>query len=87
MLLVLTGIFVMLINYEGQFIDIAFQVISAFGTVGLSRGITGDLNCIGRGIIMTIMFVGRVGPLVIGFFLATRSVPKVKCPAEQIYLG
>ena len=87
MLLVLTGIFVMLINHDGQFIDLAFEVTSAFGTVGLSRGITGELDGIGRGIIMVIMFVGRVGPLAIGFFLATRSVPKVKYPAGQIYVG
>ncbi|WP_417248712.1 TrkH family potassium uptake protein [Celeribacter sp.] len=87
MLLVLTGIFVMAINHDGQFIDVAFEVTSAFGTVGLSRGITDELDGIGRGIIMTIMFVGRVGPLAIGFFLATRSVPKVKYPAGQIYLG
>jgi trk system potassium uptake protein TrkH len=87
MLLVLTGIFVMAINHDGQFIDVAFEVTSAFGTVGLSRGITGELDGTGRGIIMTIMFVGRVGPLAIGFFLATRSVPKVKYPAGQIYLG
>jgi trk system potassium uptake protein TrkH len=87
MLLVLTGIFVMAINHDGQFIDVAFEVTSAFGTVGLSRGITGELDVTGRGIIMTIMFVGRVGPLAIGFFLATRSVPKVKYPAGQIYLG
>ncbi|MEG3663457.1 TrkH family potassium uptake protein [Celeribacter halophilus] len=87
MLLVLTGIFVMAINHDGQFIDVAFEVTSAFGTVGLSRGVTGELDVTGRGIIMTIMFVGRVGPLAIGFFLATRSVPKVKYPAGQIYLG
>jgi len=84
MLLVLTGIFVMLINHDGQFIDLAFEVTSAFGTVGLSCGITGELDGTGRGIIMVIMFVGQVGPLAIGFFLAPRSVPKVKYPAGQI---
>ncbi|MCV2892107.1 TrkH family potassium uptake protein [Lentibacter sp. XHP0401] len=87
MLLVLTGIFVTSINHDGEFIDLAFEVTSAFGTVGLSRGITGDLDGIGRAIIMAMMFVGRVGPLAIGFFLATRSVPRVKYPAGQIYLG
>ncbi len=87
MLLVLTGIFVMSINHDGQFIDLAFEVTSAFGTVGLSRGVTSEFDGTGRAIIMTVMFVGRVGPLAIGFFLATRSVPKVKYPAGQIYLG
>ena len=87
MLLVLTGIFVMSINHDGQFIDLAFEVTSAFGTVGLSRGVPSEFDGTGRAIIMTVMFVGRVGPLAIGFFLATRSVPKVKYPAGQIHLG
>lgn len=87
MLLVLTGLFVILINHDGEFIDLAFEVTSAFGTVGLSRGTTGDLDGVGRAIIMAIMFIGRVGPLAIGFFLATRSTPRVKYPAGQIYLG
>lgn len=87
MLLVLTGIFVTSINHDGEFIDLAFEVTSAFGTVGLSRGTTGELDGIGRAIIMAMMFVGRVGPLAIGFFLATRSAPRVKYPAGQIYLG
>lgn len=87
MLLVLTGIFVTSINHDGEFIDLAFEVTSAFGTVGLSRGTTGELDGIGRAIIMAMMFIGRVGPLAIGFFLATRSAPRVKYPAGQIYLG
>ncbi len=87
MLLVLTGIFVTSINHDGQFIDLAFEVTSAFGTVGLSRGTTGELDGVGRAIIMVMMFIGRVGPLAIGFFLATRSVARVKYPAGQVYLG
>ncbi|MBY8978293.1 TrkH family potassium uptake protein [Rhodobacteraceae bacterium NNCM2] len=87
MLVLLTGVFVTSINHDGQFIDLAFEVTSAFGTVGLSRGTTGKLDDIGLAIIMAIMFIGRVGPLAIGFFLATRSVPRVKYPAGEIYLG
>ncbi|MGJ8588924.1 MAG: TrkH family potassium uptake protein [Yoonia sp.] len=87
MLLVLTGIFVISISHDGEFLDLAFEVTSAFGTVGLSRGTTGELDTLGRTIIIAIMFIGRVGPLAIGFFLATRSVPRVKYPAGQIYLG
>ena len=33
------------------------------------------------------MFLGRVGPLVLGFFLATQSVPAVRYPKGQVYLG
>ncbi len=87
MLLVLTGIFVMSISHDGDFLDLAFEVTSAFGTVGVSRGATAELDGVGRAVIMIIMFLGRVGPLTLGFFLATRSVPRVRYPKGQIYLG
>ncbi|WP_324752840.1 TrkH family potassium uptake protein [Roseovarius sp. Pro17] len=87
MLLVLTGIFVTSISHDGDFLDLAFEITSAFGTVGVSRGATGELDGIGRAVIMLIMFLGRVGPLTLGFFLATRSVPRVRYPKGQIYLG
>ncbi|APE45445.1 Ktr system potassium transporter B [Sulfitobacter alexandrii] len=87
MLLVLSGIFVTAISHDGQFLDLAFEVTSAFGTVGLSRGATGELDGVGRALIMVIMFIGRVGPLALGFFLATRTVPRVKYPPGQVYLG
>lgn len=64
-----------------------FEVTSAFRTVGLSRGATGELDGIDRALIIFMMLIGRVGPLATGFFLATRSVPRVKYPAGQIYLG
>jgi trk system potassium uptake protein TrkH len=86
-LMVLSGIFLISISHDGEFLDLAFEVTSAFGTVGLSRGTTGELDAIGRAIIIVMMFVGRVGPLAVGFFLATRSIPRVKYPPGQIYLG
>ena len=67
--------------------DLAFEVTSAFGTVGLSRGATGELDGTGLAFVMLVMFVGRVGPLALGFFLATRSAPRVRYPEGQIYLG
>ena len=87
MLLVLSGIFVVSISHDGDFLDLVFEVTSAFGTVGLSRGATGELDGFGRAVIMVMMFFGRVGPLTLGFFLATRAVPRVRYPAGQIYLG
>jgi trk system potassium uptake protein len=86
-LLVLTGIFIVSISHDGEFMDLAFEVSSAFGTVGLSRGATAELDGVGRMAIMAMMFLGRVGPLTIGFFLATQSVPRVRYPEGKIYLG
>ncbi|PVA10810.1 Ktr system potassium transporter B [Pelagivirga sediminicola] len=87
MLTVLTGIFIISISHDGDFLNMAFEVTSAFGTVGVSRGTTGELDTVGRCVIMVIMFLGRVGPLTLGFFLATRSVPRVRYPKGQVYLG
>lgn len=87
LIVVLMALFLITIGHQGRFLDYTFEVVSAFGTVGLSRGVTGELDGFGRAIIMLLMFLGRVGPLTLGFFLATRSVPRVRYPAGRIYLG
>ena len=87
LLTVLLGTFIVSISHEGEFLDLAFEVVSAFGTVGLSRGATGELDLVGRVTIMAIMFIGRVGPLTLGFFLATRAFPRIRYPSGKIYLG
>ncbi|WP_253279661.1 TrkH family potassium uptake protein [Loktanella sp. 3ANDIMAR09] len=87
MILVFVGLFFVSISHDGEFLDLAFEVVSAFGTVGLSRGATAELDGIGLSFIMLMMFAGRVGPLALGFFLATRSAPRVKFAPGQIYLG
>jgi trk system potassium uptake protein TrkH len=84
---VFTGVFLLTLSHQGYFIDIAFEVTSAFGTVGLSRGFTEHLDGFGRAVIIVIMFVGRVGPLALGFFLATRQPARVRYPPTQVYLG
>jgi trk system potassium uptake protein TrkH len=86
-LTILVGLFVLILFHEGDFLDLAFETVSAFGTVGLSRGITGDLDAAGRLVIMTIMFVGRVGPLSLGFLLAVRAPRRISYPAGTVYLG
>lgn len=87
LVLVFVGIFLLTASHDGHFLDISFEVASAFGTVGLSRGYTSELNDFGRAIIVAIMFLGRVGPLTLGFFLATRVVPRVRYPEGRVYLG
>lgn len=87
LLVVMLGTFVVSISHDGDFLDMVFEVASAFGTVGLSRGATGELDSIGRLVIMATMFIGRVGPLTLGFFLATRAFPRVRYPTSKIFLG
>ena len=55
---------------EFDFIDLFFQTVSAFGTVGLSTGLTPDLSSIGHLILIITMFVGRLGPLALVLAMA-----------------
>lgn len=48
---------------SGDFLALMFEATSAFGTVGLSTGITSDLTAAGRWLTVILMFLGRVGPL------------------------
>ena len=86
-LFVAVATFAVLVSHDGDFLDLAFEVASAFGTVGLSRGATGELDTVGRTVVIVLMFAGRVGPLTLGFFLATRTRPRVRYPRGPIYLG
>ena len=45
-----------------EFLDLLFEAVSAFGTVGFSTGITGDLSIPGKLLLSAGMFVGRVAP-------------------------
>ena len=56
-----------------SFEDLIFEAASALGTVGLSRGLTGDLSELGKLIIILLMFAGRVGPMSLGLALFARG--------------
>ena len=58
------------VSPHGWFIEHLFEVVSAFGTVGLSMGATGQLNTLSKLVIVVLMFVGRVGLLTIVMSLA-----------------
>jgi trk system potassium uptake protein TrkH len=57
---------------QGQFLRYMFEAVSAFNTVGLSMGVTGDLSGLGRVTTIVLMFIGRVGPLTFAAALLTR---------------
>jgi len=87
-LLVFSATFALLITEGGSLLDMLFEVVSAFGTVGLSTGVTPELSPVGRMIIIIVMFAGRVGPLTLVFSLAKRmQKAPVKYPEERIMIG
>ena len=71
-----------------MFLDAAFEVVSALGTVGLSTGLTGTLSIMGKLIIIALMFLGRIGPISVFAALSRseRAVP-VEYPKEEPLIG
>jgi potassium uptake TrkH family protein len=68
--------------------DLIFEEVSAFGTVGLSTGITSSLSVAGRTIIILSMFIGRVGTLTFALALSSRTSSKgYKYPKAHLMVG
>ena len=68
--------------------QIIFEAFSAFGTVGLSMGITSMLSSIGKLIIILLMYLGRVGPLTLIFAIsATKLKSNFTYTEEKISIG
>jgi trk system potassium uptake protein TrkH len=71
---ILTVLILVLCRVENApFEKIIFEAFSAFGTVGLSMGITPNLTSIGKVAIILLMYLGRVGPLTIAFALGEKK--------------
>ena len=70
------------------FLDYLFETVSAFGTVGLSTGITPTLNIWGKAIIILLMFIGRVGPLTIVHLVKIEEVTRrYQFAEENVMIG
>src|SRR5699024_496056 len=79
---------VMMVLEPFSMMDILFDVTSAFGTVGLSLGITSELTMTSKIILMFLMFVGRVGVITFLFiFRKERSEANFHYPKEKIIIG
>jgi len=81
-------VFLLTVTEGFRFIDLLFETVSAFGTVGLSTGITPSLSIAGRLMIIVTMFVGRLGPLTLMMALVQRQqVTKYRYPKEMVRIG
>lgn len=85
---IFTIFFLLTYTEKAEMSSILFETISAFGTVGLSAGLTTDLTPIGRLLITLMMFIGRLGPLTMAFaILKTQKESKVRYAEEKILIG
>ncbi|MDG1895964.1 MAG: potassium transporter TrkG [Fuerstiella sp.] len=83
-----TGLLVVFERQPDRFLDHLYEATSAFGTVGVSAGITPDLSLPSRLLICVVMFLGRVGPITL---LLAMTVPgetgRFNYPEERVSLG
>lgn len=70
-----------------EFLDILFESVSAFGTVGMTRGITPHLSDISKVILAFTMFIGRVGPTTLAIGLMKTKPSSIKYATGKILVG
>lgn len=87
-LMCFVSVVILTITEDHSLIEIIFEVASAFGTTGLSLGITSDLSSVGKCIIIGLMFIGRVGILAFLFMIGGKEkTTKYHYPKERVIIG
>jgi trk system potassium uptake protein TrkH len=86
---IVAGFFVLLLATEtGAFQDVLFETTSAFGTVGLSTGLTPLLSPLGRILVTLLMYIGRLGPLTLALAMRARvSRLPIRYPSSEVMVG
>lgn len=87
-LVIIIDLLVLSLTEKFSFLEIVFETFSAFGTVGLSMGITSSLSVLGKIIMCLTMLVGRIGPLLIGYSIRGKTQPVlIKYPEGVLLIG
>jgi trk system potassium uptake protein TrkH len=87
-LAVVGGTLILMADSSSPFREVLFEAVSAFGTVGLSTGITADWDDLGRLVLVALMFLGRTGPYTLAVALALRERQKLyRFPEERPIIG
>ena len=89
-LILITAVtFILTLTENAGFLPLLFEVTSAFGTVGLTTGITTSLSSVGKLILACTMFAGRLGPLTLATALSIRhrGPEAVHYPEERVGIG
>ncbi|MGE4296405.1 MAG: TrkH family potassium uptake protein [Desulfovibrionaceae bacterium] len=73
---------------RGKFLELLFEIVSAFGTVGLSTGVTPYLSPAGKCVIIALMFIGRLGPIwLLTVVHSWQRQPRFRYPEEETTIG
>jgi Trk-type K+ transport system membrane component len=85
---VVTSTMALLVMTEFSLDQVLFEVVAAFTTAGMSTGITPDLPLAGQLILIVLMFLGRVGPVILASGLALRHTTRLyELPKERPIIG
>lgn len=84
-----TGAVILSVCEEQSFTACLFEAVSAFGTVGISMGMTPSIGAVSKITLMLLMFLGRVGILTLGVavLMGRQHEPKMQYPDEQLFVG
>ncbi|MCX6831901.1 MAG: hypothetical protein NT028_07155, partial [candidate division Zixibacteria bacterium] len=73
---------------HGKYLELLFETVSAFGTVGLSANITPTLSTFSKYVLIIVMFIGRLGPLTLAVALSRRMAKtELVYPEGRILIG
>lgn len=87
-LLIMLDVLILSVTENASFMEIVFETVSAFGTVGLSTGITPSLSMVGKIVLSATMLIGRVGPLAIGYSIRGKCrLVSIKYPEGVMLVG
>jgi len=87
--IIISSLFFVLTTFQPgfQFIDLLFETVSAFGTVGFSLGVTPRLVLPAKLVIIVTMFIGRIGPLTLLYAISKKESGAVySYPEENIMI-
>lgn len=90
LMVVMTVTTILTLTEVGSFMDILFEAVSGFATVGLTLGQTGKLTVVGKLIMSVTMFIGRLGPITMAVAFSLRnkkSHTKIRKPEEKVMVG
>lgn len=86
-ILVFVSTLILTVTEKHSLLELLFEVCSAFGTTGLSMGITPDLSTIGKSVIILLMFIGRIGIVTLYLFGRKEIEANYHYPKERIIIG
>lgn len=87
-ILVFGSTLILTVTEKHSLLELLFEVCSAFGTTGLSMGITPDLSTIGKSVIILLMFIGRIGIVTLLYLFGRKEIEaNYHYPKERIIIG